>query len=156
MVREAGRGQQGLARATAGPWRITASWERSGGSSRGPGQRDTLSGFKGTELMQVPCFGLGGRSDSSQCRVIFPGQPKVLESRLTGNPVMPFTDCLSMQGHPVQSRYRTGLSFPALDHLQSQLHQRKQSFGDTTETPYSQGGATHWIYGLDIPRKDWS
>jgi len=99
MVREAGGGQGGLARDAAGAGRIARQGERSRGSSRGPGQRDTLSGFKGTELMQVPCFGLGERSDSYQRRVIFPGQPKVLESRLTSNPVAPFPNCPLAQGN---------------------------------------------------------
>lgn len=54
-----GRGQQGLARDAAGTGRIRRQQERSRGSSRSAAQRDTVSGFKGTELMQVPCSGLG-------------------------------------------------------------------------------------------------
>lgn len=91
MVREAGRGQQGLARDAAGTGRVVRQQERSRGSSRGPGQRDTISGFKGTELMQVPCFGLGGRSDSHQRRVIPQVTPRSLEAE-TSNPGLPFCE----------------------------------------------------------------
>lgn len=87
-----GRGQRGLARDPAGAGRIRRQQERSRGSSGSPGQRDTLSGFKGTELMQVPCSGLGGRSDSHQAES-FPRLPRGLWNRLTAA-----LACFSAQG----------------------------------------------------------
>lgn len=58
---------------------------------KGSRSQGHVSGFKGTELMQVSCFGFGRRSDSYQRRVSFAGQLKVFESRVSSNPAVPFT-----------------------------------------------------------------
>ena len=58
-----------------GNWKRAADWGTAGLEDcraeavehrefKGLGHRDTLSGFKGIGLMQVPRFGLGGRADS--------------------------------------------------------------------------------------------
>lgn len=84
-----GRGQQGLARDPAGTGRIRRQQERSRGSSRSAGQRDTVSGFKGTELMQVPCSGLGEGLIHTKVT------PRSLEAAL---------GCLSVKGSCIQHR----------------------------------------------------
>lgn len=61
MVREAGKGQQIGAQLGSEDCRAEAVEHR---EFKGLGHRDTLSGFKGIGLMQVPCFGFGGRADS--------------------------------------------------------------------------------------------
>lgn len=61
MVRETGKGQQIGAQLGLEDCRAEAVEHR---EFKGLGHRDTLSGFKGIGLMQVPRFGLGGRADS--------------------------------------------------------------------------------------------
>lgn len=68
-----------------------------------------ISGFKGTELMQVPDSGLGGRCDSHRGRVMSQLIPRTLEEQAAA-----MLACLPLQGYWAQSAFRRALSSPAL------------------------------------------